>query len=171
MRGKALVLGLAAFVAACSSIRATYDYDVNADFSRMKSYAWIPVPDSDREDPLIVKRVQDAVDRELAAKGLRRSKSNPDFRIAMHTGSQSKIRVTDWGYGYGRGVYWGGGGVDVYQYEEGTLILDFVDARTKKLIWRGTARGTINPDATPEARTKTINEAVAKTLANYPPKR
>ena len=77
--------------------------------------------------------------------GFKRSKT-PDFRVALHTGQQSKVRVTDYGYGYGVGR-WGGGGLDVYQYQEGTLILDVVDAKTKKLMWRGTAIGVVNPSA------------------------
>ena len=32
----------------------------------------------------------------------------------------------------------------VGQYDEGTLVLDMVDARTNKVVWRGSARGAVN---------------------------
>jgi hypothetical protein len=30
------------------------------------------------------------------------------------------------------------------EYDEGTLVLDMVDARTNKVVWRGSARGVVN---------------------------
>ena len=72
-------------------------------------------------------------------------------------------------YGYGYGGYWGGGGVDVYQYTEGTLILDLIEAKSKQLVWRGMAQGTIDENASPEQRERRLNEAVMRMLANFPP--
>ncbi len=96
----------------------------------------------------------------------------PDFLIAIYGESQLKTEVVDWGYSPGRyGRYWGPGRVDVYQYEEGTLILDCVDADLMELIWHGTATGAIEPNLSAEKRTKRINNAVAKILEKFPPDR
>ena len=92
--------------------------------------------------------------------------------IVFHTGIQDKVQVTDWGYGYGpyRGWY-GGGGVNTYQYQQGTLIIDFVDAESKQLVWRGTAEGVVGEGKTdPEKAQKKIDEIVGKMLKDYPPK-
>ena len=70
--------------------------------------------------------------------------------------------------GYRRG-YRGPSGVSTYQYEEGSLILDFVDAKSKKLIWRGSAKAQIDNVDTPEKSEKLINEAVKEILKEYPP--
>jgi hypothetical protein len=59
----------------------------------------------------------------------------------------------------------------VQEYEEGTLVLDFVDADTKGLVWRGVATDALDAHATPEDRGKQIQEAVTKILAKYPPAR
>jgi hypothetical protein len=52
----------------------------------------------------------------------------------------------------------------------GTLIVDLVDARTKTIVWRGTAEKDINPNATPDQRDKNINRATDKLFKNYPPR-
>jgi hypothetical protein len=44
----------------------------------------------------------------------------------MHFGKQQKTDITSWGYGWGGWGMWGGGGIDVNQYEEGTLVVDVV---------------------------------------------
>ena len=100
---------------------------------------------------------------------------NPDFLIAEHLGKKDKVHVTSWGYDYGPrvrywGGYWGPAGVTTHEYEEGSLILDFVDTKSKKMIWRGAAKAVVDPSNTPEKREKLINEAVNEILKNFPPK-
>ena len=60
-------------------------------------------------------------------------------------------------------------GVSEYRYEEGTLILDFMDAKTNKLIWRGAAKAEIDRVNTPGKKDKLIAEAVQKILKSFPP--
>jgi len=161
----------AALLAACSNVSTHYDFDPGADFSKLKTYRWLPPPkDTVTTSPLVLQRIQGAADREFASKGYEQAEGDVDFLVAIHTGAQQRVRVTDWGYGYGyRG--WGGGRVDVYQYEEGTMIVDVVDARSKKLVWRGTAVAALSPQPTPEQTTQLINEAVSKLLKDFPPPR
>jgi hypothetical protein len=47
--------------------------------------------------------------------------------------------------------------------------LDFVDAKTKKLLWRGSGKARVGDAKTPEKRQKLINEAVEKILKKFPP--
>jgi hypothetical protein len=47
--------------------------------------------------------------------------------------------------------------------------LDFVDAKTKKLLWRGLGKVQVDDAKTPEKRQKLINEAVEKILKKFPP--
>lgn len=53
------------------------------------------------------------------------------------------------------------------RYTEGTLIVDFVDAKTSTSIWRGTARGTIG---SAQRNQQKIQEAIRKMLATIPPR-
>jgi len=63
---------------------------------------------------------------------------------------------------------WAGGPpqyTDVSQYTEGTLILDFVDSKTQKLVFRGIAAGTVGD---PKSNSAMIKEVVEKIVADYP---
>jgi len=156
-------------VAACSSVATNYDYDTSYDFTKLKTYAWARAVGQPEASPLVLERIRAAVDAELGKRGYTRVGKEADFLVATFAGRQSRIQVTDWGYRYGPPGYWYHGGIDVYQYEEGTLILDVVDGKSKRLVWRGTATSTIDPSATPEKRTEKINAAVAKVLERFPP--
>ncbi len=153
----------------CSSISTSYDFATGTDFAALKTYSWMKSPTDGKADPLIVERVHSAVNATLQLKGYALVDQSPDFFVSSHGSSREKIQVSDWNY-QPRGFHGGGpSGATVYQYEEGTLLLDVIQAKDKRLVWRGTARGVINPNPPPEERTKVINEAVQKLLAKFPP--
>jgi hypothetical protein len=158
----------------CAPISTNFDYDVNWDYDLLKTYQLLTPPADSAINSLSRDRVTNAINSELIARGYTKDDASPDFLVAYHGGSQDKIEVSDWGYTYaGRGSYYGYGGrrtaVDVYQYQEGSLIIDIVDTETHKLIWRGTARKVLDTNPTPEERTATVNAAVAKILEAFPP--
>ncbi len=167
-----IVIGLMAGCATVYDVK--FDYDIQTDFAALKTYDWMEVPAEAGMDTLTIERVKSAVNAELMAKGLTRSSADPDFLIAEHTGSKEKVQTTKWEYDYGpygryRGGYWGPRNVSTYEYEEGWLILDFVDAKSKNLIWRGTAKAEVQNVDTPEKSVKLINTAVKEILKKYPP--
>ena len=142
------------------------DYDPGFDFSKIKTYSWVKNPQMTQNDELFDKHFRTAMDKQLAAKGYNTTESNPDFLIAYHGDVQSKVDVTNWGYRY-PGWY---GGTEVYQYEEGTLIVDFVDPSSNNLIYRSTLKAEMDRRSTDfEKRQKRINEAVQKILKSFPP--
>ncbi|MGH7495796.1 MAG: DUF4136 domain-containing protein [bacterium] len=179
----ALVISLAMIAIGCApSISVKQDYDKDANFTALKTYDWMHAPTTAvgnvkaalERNTLLDKRVRSNVNDQLMAKGYRQDSANPDFYVIYHTGVEDKVNVTDWGYsyaGYGRYSGWGApSSIDVYQYKEGTLIVDVIDAKTKQLIWRGFATGTVNPDAKTEQREKKLNEAITKMMSQFPPK-
>jgi hypothetical protein len=168
-------------IAGCSSYDIKYDYDVDSNFSAFKTYGWIPREISNasgsartamQSNTLLDDRIRKAVDNQMTAKGFTLATENPDVMLVYHVGAQNKVDVTDWGYTYA-GSYWGGGlgrSVDVYEYTEGTLIVDMVNASTKQLAWRGSATGVVDPSSSPEQREARVNDVVARIFENYPPK-
>ncbi|WP_372943662.1 DUF4136 domain-containing protein, partial [Shewanella sp.] len=58
----------------------------------------------------------------------------------------------------------------VREYEVGTMIVDLVDNKTGKLVWRGTVADTIRDQNTPQERAESINNAIGQVMMNYPPK-
>jgi hypothetical protein len=177
----------------CSTLSVTSDYDNSYNLNAYKTYRWMQNPPSVTADdalsknPLIYKRVKFAVKSELAAKGLVLKESGPvDFTVAVHAGVREYAYVYPqpsaafyYHRGHYRGGRFGGGyspwGWDYYgyapvrYYEQGTLVVDFYDARTNEISWRGMATGIVQDYSSNEQMQKDINDAVARILAKFPP--
>ena len=146
-----LIVFFMAVTVGCSSVyKVRYDYDENADFTGLKTYNWLPLPEKKDVDQLSIKRIQDTVDIGLNAKGLQKVSSNPDFSVRMNPEIFNIVYTQ-------------------YQYEQGRLILDFVDSKSKNLLWQGSAEVDIDFIRNPEQSKKIINEVVQKILEKYPP--
>ncbi len=176
MRVLAAMTVLAGF--ACSTISVNSDYDRSVNFEGLRTYDWLPEPQQKQHSPqventLVKARVRHAVERELDNKGYRKVSEAPDFYLAYHTAVQKKVEVQTVPAGGRRGRRGGWGGVytDVYEYDEGTLILDIVSAGKQELMWRGTAKAVMNWKGSPETKTENINEAVGKILERFPPEK
>lgn len=173
-----VTLFIVALTAGCSSISINHDWDRDAPFPDYKTYAWLEVVQETPKDAkaarqtseLLIQRIKRAVDTQLAAKGFTRDSENPDLLVMYHTGVQQKVNVTDWGYRYSYD-YWGYGGrnIDVYEYDEGTLIIDLIDFKAKELVWRGSGTRSVDSHWTPEKADAVINDAVQKIFTKYPP--
>ena len=76
-------------------------------------------------------------------------------------------------YGYRSRYYydpWVGYGAyqtEIDQYTEGTLTIDVVDAKAKKLVWEGSATGRITEKAVREME-RSIDSAVKAIMADFP---
>ncbi|WP_394200201.1 DUF4136 domain-containing protein [Shewanella waksmanii] len=179
---KFIVLAAALALSACSSLKTSSDYDPQANFADIKTYAWVEQKNKDATyhlDGLMDQRVRSAVDNNLQLKGI--SKTDPqsaDILVNYLTKVDKKINVdtfnTSFGYNPYYGPGWGYGGnmhtqTTVREYEVGTLIVDMVNRETGKLIWRGSVADTIRDKNTPEERVEVINKAIGEMMLNYPP--
>ena len=160
------------FAAASSAQQVKTDYDRSADFGQYKTYSWEKVQ---TRDPLMVDRIETAVNADLASKGWKQVQSGGDVSIVAIeiTHNQQTLNTFYDGFGGGWGWRgWGGGGfgeatttTDVYQV--GTLVVDLFDAETKKLIWRGSSRNTLSNNS--EKNIKNLDKAVQKMFQHFPP--
>jgi len=168
-----LIVIAALYLAGCSTISVNQDYDPAYDFSKLKTFGFIPITEEAGIDQLNATRLGDAIKANLTAKGYTLSE-NSDFGIALFFTKDTKtsIQSTGYGYGYGYGYrgYGGmGGSTYVTQYEEGTLVIDFVDMAKQELVWRGVGTGALSDSPSVEERTENINNAVSQILAQFPP--
>jgi hypothetical protein len=168
-----VILTSLVFLISCSSITVNQDYDPAYDFSKLKTYGFIPIPADAGIDQLSANKLDAAIKNELTAKGYT-SAETPDFGIALMFSQQTKTNIQSYGYGYGYGGWgragmYGTGGVDVTQYQQGTLIIDIIDMSQQKLIWRGTGSGVMSDSPSVEERTENVNNAVNQILAQFPP--
>jgi len=181
---KVIFLVLAVFVVCVTGAIAQdvrYNFDSKADFSKYKSYKWVDIKGADHANQLVQKQIMDALDAELAKKGLQKTEADSadlyiGYQTAINTEKQFTSYNTGWGYGPGWGGGWYGGGMtsttttgSTSTIYVGQLALDMYDPVAKALVWRGTASKTIDPKAKPEKQQKNLAKAVEKLLKNYPP--
>jgi hypothetical protein len=160
----------------CSGISVKSDYDPEMNFDEFKTYAWakdVRIPgDVLATLDFVKKRVVMSVDRELQAKGYSlKEQGEPDFYVVAHGAVQEKMDIQQWNDYYAYDPWWRpyGGRVDVVYYDEGTLVIDIIDADANELVWRGLGTKVVHSYADPAKAQDAIDKTVAKILAKFPP--
>ena len=160
---------------ACATMNVSSHVLKGADFAQYRTFDWGPAdalptgdPRLDR-DPFFLDHLQGAVEKGFAGKGFERvSGVTPDLQIHYHASISRRIDInqldSERGYCYG-----GDCQIRTVEVEAGTLVVDVVDARTGRLVWRGWAqhsvRDMLNDRDTMERK---INEAVTRMLEQLP---
>jgi hypothetical protein len=132
-------LMLSANLAYSQSIKSSYDKDYH--LSRLKTYDY-KVETRDQTDPLATdtltdQKIKDALDDALQADFFHQAYgSAPDFLVAYRVTTKD---VTESRRVPLRGPLGPRGNLQIENYVQGTLVVDFIDAETKKLVWRGVA--------------------------------
>ena len=159
-------------------VRVGQDYEPQTDFSRYKSFDWAAVPqekagESSWGSPFVAKRVHAAVESFLIQNGYPKSSDGkPDFLVNVQLTVIKMVEVDrSWEGGPGHRMF-GDSAFEtvITEYDEGTLIIDFLDAGTQRLFWRGTGTRRINHSSSPQKSADTINRWVSEILKQYPPK-
>lgn len=168
------------FLAGCSSISVSRDYDTTADFSGLKTFAWQHAEQPETGDQRIDndlhdERIRKAVDEALSAKGFHRTDlADADFLVAYFMEYQRKLSSGSVSVGLGGGSYGRHGGVGystgVSEYDQTSLTIDLIDPAREKMIWRGVGSRSAYEGSSPEKTTGIVNASVAKILKKFPPK-
>ncbi len=160
------------FLTSCSSVRVAADYDREANFSNLKTFAFYK-PGIDKADvsDLDKKRILRAIEANLVAKGFTKSQS-PDMLISIFTKTKENVNVyqNNFAFGYGWGWnpwFWNSGFNTVSRTTEGTLYIDLIDASKKELIWQGMGTAALTQNI--EHKQERINKIVTAILEKYPP--
>lgn len=148
------------------------DYDRSANFAQYKTYSWEHVK---TKDPLDVDRIKTAVDAALSAKGWTRVNSGAGVSVIAIQMTQDQQTLNTFYDGFGGGWGWrgfGGGGfgeatTTTETYTIGTLVVDLFDAKTKTLIWRGSASDTLSNNS--NKNIKNLDKGVEKMFKQFPP--
>lgn len=159
---------------ACSPFAVNSDYDREIDFSDYHAFKMLKQKGGMKSKGMIDnqlnrKRIRQTVGNQLIKKGFTEVKKGPaDFLIAVHIGVQKKVDVDVYGYRGWRAPYPGSRVKTVRKYKEGTIVVDFIDAGQKQLVWRGWAESAIK---SPQHAGEDINDAVAELMKQFPPKK
>ena len=159
-------------LASCSttpSVTVKTDYDHSATFGKYHTYAVDAAPAGLSATGNAA--LQSALRSSLAGRGFTEAGRNADLYIVATVFTKEKLHsmpVAGYSYYpsmYGR--YMGGWAMhtEVQQYTEGSLVLDFVDRRTRKLVFRGLGQAAVGGS---ERNAAAIQEAVTKIVAAYP---
>lgn len=167
-------LGLLA-LAGCSSTPAKVDTGpVKASTFSFVQPATRPAPGTPANRAALHASIQDALTRGLAGRGITRSQEVGDLIVGylLIVGDQVATQAISDYYGYGRSssellekaqkAYSSSKSPNYFQ--AGTLIVDLIDARTSKLVWRGHVTRPILNNVSAEARQERIQEAVDELL-------
>ncbi len=178
----AVILGLAA----CSAVTVTTDFDPSTSFNKYHTYALKQTKEGLTLSPSSETAFRDTLRNGLAAHGIREATDHADLYVFHYVSTKEKTMIyQSYGPGYGGYGAWPGaapnygpgfGGygawpgaapnyTDVSQYTEGTLVIDFVDAKTQKLVFRGIGKGIVSD---PETNAQHISEAVQKIILAFP---
>lgn len=132
------------------------DYDRAADFSSYRTYN---IMDRAGQEPggapyesITAQRIRAAVEYEMESRGYSKSPT-PDIFVNFYVTVQQVQKVSQvpsapqpvYGYGYRRYNTWPGQNYETWvrNYNEGTLMIDVVDAKTNQLVWEGVGRGRL----------------------------
>jgi len=177
------LFALALMTACASSTDIRSDYDRSVDFSNYKTYGYFsPMGiENPNYSSLLGQMFRDAIDAQMQSRGYVKS-NNPDLLFNVSARLEDKTRVTTttdpmmYGgyYGYRGGMYspWGGYGygtqTHVSQYTEGTVNVDMVDPKLKRMLWEGVAIGRVSEKQKSQELRQNIMDGVAAMFEGYP---
>lgn len=176
----------------CSSYQYYAIQSNNITFSKYRTFAWLPTIDTAKNDgytDVADGHIKDAVTAKLENIGLILNSARPDLLVRYQKMVKNKTKVYDEPqyiyiyngfypgdirYRHGRYYYYNyaspfpvymGSEIVRVPYQEGTLVIDLIDRREKRVIWRGYGIGEITD---PETSIKDIPEVVNGILDKLP---
>lgn len=170
------LLGALVMVAGCAApVHVEYN---SASYAQWHSFAW-KAPDHDKvknpilDSGILDTRVENAVTSVLGDRGYQEvaNAADADFLVTYHTAMQLRDQPQS-GISFAYGTF--GPGFNTMfltqpgpqQVQEGSLILDVIDAKTKKLVWRGWITSGLDQANYSQAA---VDKAVRRIFAKYPP--
>ncbi|TBW28403.1 DUF4136 domain-containing protein [Gramella sp. KN1008] len=164
-----LLLGVTLVFAACGSGGPSAKNDAKK-LKSYNTYAFLPNKDTimsrEYDNDLIQSTIIETVTANMSEEGYRLETRQPDVLVHIHPMFDEKVEVnanpvyTNYAY-YRPGFYLGpyynnnmyenyftiqrvdGPRVNQIPYRERSIVIDFIDRRTKEILWRGTSGETI----------------------------
>lgn len=173
----------------CSTITVSQRHDESENFTRFRSYAWMEEAKVSGtlpfDEPAARRTIKREVEKELHYKGFRIAPvDEADFLIGYQVALDRQLSANDVATNYefnqietdpnliGTVQTDSSARPQTYirTYDQGALILNIADAKTKELVWWSSAQAEVNATDSAAVRQKRITKAVGKLLENFPPK-
>ena len=165
-----LLFGIALLVGCGPTLQVRTDFDHKATFGQYRSFQMgegkVVEQGALSENTIVKDRVDNAVQNGLATRGLVQAPDHADLIARFAVGVRSVQELEGVGYPVAVGL-WGAYPNDywIVDHPEGTLVIDLVDARSQKLVWRAYLRADGTGMSDPAFIQKAVNEA----FEHYPP--
>jgi len=186
MSGVWLMVASFLFMVGCSNKPyVETDYQADFNFSTLKVFNVAETQQDTKESilisPFTLSHIHAALEAELGKRyQVAASGAASDFIVNYHVIVEEKVdpRSYDAMYGYafyGRGYhrygspFFYGPNVGVSVYNQGSLIVDIVDAKTNKPIWRGVSEKRLSRNMAPQQQRDVLSKAVTEVIAQFPP--
>jgi len=157
----AIMLSLLPLAAYAAEVKS--DYDRSFNLSNLQSFKFVDQTQRSAKDALAgnelaTKRIQSAIHKNLVELGLHQQETKADFVITYYAALRNRAQITTSGR-----PLWAAGRIWVDQYAEGTAIVEFRDAKSGDLIWRGLVTDAVDPNKSEEK----INKAIKKLIERF----
>jgi Domain of unknown function (DUF4136) len=155
------------------TVSVYHDYDRQFDLSTYRSFNWkMEGRTESNQNPLYdnelnSKRIKAAVEKELMNKRYQLTSESPDLFVHYHIVIEDKSVVIREPDDHNYSPYWLGSDMNAYQYKEGTLIIDLMDAEANALIWRGWAVAILE-DVDPKDTENRLNKIIERIFEGLP---
>jgi hypothetical protein len=179
-----VVLSALVFAGCTTQPKVETDHQADFDFSSLKTFVVAETKQDSKENilisPFTLSHIHSALEAELAKRyqGISTA-AKPDFIVSYHVVIEEKLdpRSYDdlYGFGYyGRGYrypypFFRGPGAGLRVYNQGSLIIDIVDAKTEKPIWRGVSEKRLSRTMAPQQQREVLSRAVTEVISQFPP--
>jgi len=157
-------------VAGCATTNIRSYMERGSDVGSYRTYAWGPPAVQTTGDPRLDNnqffqdRVQAAVELQLAARGFERNITAPDLLVRYYASVEQQVNAD----GADR-PYVSCDDCRPFVFDAGTIVVDLIDARTKRLVWRGWEEGSIDGAIANQSwMEKRIDQAVARIIEQLP---
>jgi hypothetical protein len=171
-----LIITVALITSCGPSLKVSSDYDKSADFTTYRTFSMYDLKTSGRVSQLNRERIAKYIKAEMTKRGFKETNTNPDLMVNAVTVIKDKRSLVAnsnyYSYGgfYRPYAYWAPASryttVSTYEYKDGSLVIDVVDAKTKKMIWEGTASAQF--EKRPQDPDAAISSTVAKIMEAFP---
>ena len=177
MRSITAAVIMSAALAGCATMTVSSHIERNIDFSNYVTYSWgprdnFPVGDPRLDNnPFFRDYLEGAIEKRMAANGYERvATGQPDLLLHYHASVNQRVDVyeADQSHGYTQGQY---SNVEsrTVEFEQGTLIVDVVDAQSNRVIWRGWAQDSMTGVIDNQRRLEDqVNTSVMKMMLLLP---
>ncbi len=167
----------------CATTQIAQDFDYRRGLPSFRSFYIMqpPLREVAKGDPRIATpfaaaRIERAIASELILRGFEPAgRDEADILVGYHFDTERRldVRTVDSSFGFRRrGISrFGTTQTRVFEYAEGTLIIDLADRESMMLAWRGWGSARLGRRPTPERTAARIHEIVPEILEQLPPPR